>query len=184
MPPPSCFTGCLSHAFTFFSFSFPLSLTRPLAWSLSYSTFGVSAHMVRYSEATTRWDSWANGFGQSRAGLDKCKEAWQMRAVLNCDLLHATSQTSTLCAPCRADDKLYACGAEDVCFNGLYSFTLSEHVECDDSLSFARCAMGSEEGGRSVDEHEESDVRRGDEFFFCAEEEEICVCSGTMRYYS
>ena len=56
------------------------------------STFGVSAHMLGYAEVRT-----------PRA----CgRRPWQLRAVMNCDVLHATSQTSTVCQPCRSDEEV------------------------------------------------------------------------------
>jgi hypothetical protein len=127
------------------------------------STFGVTAHMLRFNQFHTRGSS------------------WEVRAVMNCHVLGSTSQTSTVCLPCRTDEARYSCGAEDICFNGLYGFTLSEHVECQQSLFFNRCgreAEGAEEAGGGM----EAVVGVGDEFLYCAEEWEMCECVGTLRY--
>mmetsp|Transcript_33670 Transcript_33670/g.54262 ORF Transcript_33670/g.54262 Transcript_33670/m.54262 type:complete len:93 (-) Transcript_33670:30-308(-) len=63
------------------------------------STFGVTAHMMRYTQVHTR------GCGDT---------AWHLRAIMNCHVLSSTSQTSTVCEQCRGDVEPYRCGAEDI----------------------------------------------------------------------
>ena len=44
------------------------------------------------------------------------------------------------------DTQGFECGADDICFSGLYGFTLSEHIECEHSLHFNRCSPDSGSG--------------------------------------